>query len=136
MGAFMAPLRLITRVLGAFAAAAVLLAALGIFGTMSYMVEQRQHEIAVRSALGAARAAIVRMVLASALRLTALGVVVGAVAAAWATRGLHAFLFGVGPVDPVTYLAVAAGLPAIALAACWRPARRAASVDPMALLRR
>jgi putative ABC transport system permease protein len=136
MRAFMAPLRLITRVLGAFAAAAVLLAALGIFGTMSYMVEQRQHEIAVRSALGAARPAIVRMVLASALRLTASGVVLGALAAAWATRGLHAFLFGVGPVDPVTYLAVAAALPAIALAACWRPARRAASVDPMALLRR
>jgi putative ABC transport system permease protein len=123
-------------VLGAFAAAAVLLAALGIFGTMSYMVEQRQHDIAVRSALGAARAAIVRMVLANALRLTASGVVLGALAAAWATRALHAFLFGVGPVDPLTYLTVAAGLPAIALAACWRPARRAASVDPMSLLRR
>jgi putative ABC transport system permease protein len=132
----MAPLRLITRVLGAFAATAVLLAALGIFGTMSYMVEQRQHEIAVRSALGAARGSIVRLVLGSALRLTAAGVVLGALAAAWATRALHAFLFGVGPIDPATYLAVAVGLPAIALAACWRPARRAASVDPMSLLRR
>jgi putative ABC transport system permease protein len=136
MAAFMAPLRLITSVLGAFALTAVLLAALGLFGTMSYMVEQRQHEIAVRSALGAARAAIVRMVLARALRLTIAGVVIGALAAAWAARALQAFLFGVGRVDPAAYLAVALALPAIAIAACWRPARRAAALDPMILLRR
>jgi putative ABC transport system permease protein len=135
MAAFTAPLRAITSVLGAFAFVAVLLAALGIFGAMSYAVAERQYEIAVRSALGAARGAILRMVVSSALRLTAAGALLGAVAAAWATRALHAFLFGIGPVDPATYLAVAGALAAIAVGACWRPARIAASVDPMTLLR-
>jgi predicted permease len=136
VAAFTAPLRVITSVLGAFACVAVLLAALGVFGAMSYAVAERQHEIAVRTALGAARGAILRMVVASTLRLTAVGVLVGGIAAAWATRALHAFLFGIGPVDPATYLAVAGALAAIAVAACWRPARQAAGVDPMAVLRR
>jgi putative ABC transport system permease protein len=136
MAAFTAPLRGITNVLGAFAATAVLLAALGMFATMSYSVAERRHEIAVRSALGAARDAIVRMVLARALRLVAAGVAIGALAAAWATRALHAFLFGVTPLDPSTYLAVALALGGVALAACWRPARQAAGIDPMTLLRR
>ena len=136
MAAFTAPLRVTTNVLGAFAATAVLLAALGMFATMTYSVAERRHEIAVRSALGAARVAIVRMVLARALRLITVGVVVGALAAAWATRALHAFLFGVTPLDPWTYVAVAIGLSAVALIACWRPARQASGVDPMALLRR
>jgi putative ABC transport system permease protein len=136
MAAFTAPLRVITNVLGAFAATAVLLAALGMFATMSYSVAERRHEIAVRSALGAARDALVRMVLARALRLVAAGVVTGALAAAWATRALHAFLFGVTPLDPSTYLAVALVLVGVALVACWRPARQAAGIDPMSLLRR
>jgi ABC-type lipoprotein release transport system permease subunit len=76
------------------------------------------------------------MVVASTLRLTTVGVLMGGIAAAWATRALHAFLFGIDPVDPATYLAVAGALAAIAVAACWRPARQAAGVDPMAVLRR
>jgi putative ABC transport system permease protein len=136
VGAFTAPLRFITSVLGAFALTAVLLAALGVFGTMSYTVVQRQHEIAVRSALGAGRAEILRLVFGSALRLAFTGVAIGALATVWATRTLHAYLYGVTGTDPATYLAVAIGLPLVALAACWRPARRAAGIDPMSLLRR
>jgi putative ABC transport system permease protein len=135
MAAFTAPLRLVTNVLGAFALTAVVLAAMGIFGTMSYTVVQRQHEMAVRVALGAGRTAIVRLVFGSALRLTVAGVVIGAIGAALATRALQVFLFGVTGTDPVTYAVVAAALPAVALAACWRPARRAARSDPMQLLR-
>lgn len=136
MAAFTAPLRVVTNVLGVFAIVAVLLAALGVFATMSYSVAERRHEIAVRSALGAARDTIVRMVLARALRLVGAGVVIGVLAAAWAARALHAFLFGVTPLDPSTYAGVAAGLVVVAIAACWRPARQAAGVDPMAILRR
>lgn len=89
----------------------------------------------MRSALGAGRAAIFRLVFGSALRLSLAGVAIGAVAAAWAARALHAFLFGVTATDPLTYLAVASVPAAGSLAACWRPARRAAGIDPMTLLR-
>jgi putative ABC transport system permease protein len=135
MASFTAPLRVITNVLGTFAVTAVVLAALGLFAAMSYSVAERRHEIAIRTALGAARDAIVRMVLRRALRLVAAGVAIGALGAAWATRALHAFLFGVTPLDPSTYVGVAVGLSAVAVAACWRPARQAAGVDPMAVLR-
>jgi putative ABC transport system permease protein len=113
----------------------VLLAALGIFGTMTYTVVQRQQEIAVRSALGAGGTAILRLVFGTALRLTAAGVLIGAALTAAAARALQGYLFGISTTDPVTYLAVAAALPLVALGACWRPARRAARVDPMVLLR-
>jgi putative ABC transport system permease protein len=136
MAPFTKPLRVITNVLGAFALTAVLLASLGMFATMSYSVAERRHEIAVRAALGAARDTIVRMVLTRALRLVAAGVVIGMLAAAWAARALQSYLFGVTPLDPLTHVAVGAGLSAVAVAACWRPARLAASIDPMALLRR
>jgi putative ABC transport system permease protein len=135
VGQFMAPLRFVTEVLTGFAAAAVLLAGLGVFGMMSYSVVQRYHEIAVRSALGADRAAILRLVLGGALRLTAAGVLIGALLSALAARALRVYLFGVTPTDPFTYAVVAAVLPLLSLAACWRPARAAAGVDPMALLR-
>jgi predicted permease len=136
IAAFTAPLRATTSVLSMFAVTAVLLAAFGTFATMSYNVAERQYEIAIRSALGAPRDVIVRMVLARALGLIAMGVLAGALAAAWATRALHAFLFGVTPLDSFTYVSVAAGLIAVALLASWRPARQAAAVDPMVVLRR
>jgi putative ABC transport system permease protein len=135
MAAFMAPLRFMTTVLGAFALTAILLAALGIFGTMSYTVVQREHEIAVRSALGAGHGAIVGLIVTSALRLTLAGVTIGAGAAVLTTRALRGFLFGITATDPATFAAVAVALPLIAAAACWRPARRAARIDPMILLR-
>lgn len=136
IAAFTAPLRATTSVLSMFAVTAVLLAAFGIFATMSYHVAERQYEIAIRSALGASRNAIVRMVLTRALGMIVTGVLVGALWAAWATRALHAFLFGVTPLDASTYLGVAAGLSVVAIAACWRPARHAAGVDPMPVLNR
>jgi putative ABC transport system permease protein len=136
MAAFMAPLHFITSVLGAFALTAVLLSALGVFGTMSYSVVQREHEIAVRSALGAGHAAILRLIFASALRLTLAGVAIGAAAAVLAARALRGFLFGVTATDPATFATAAVALSLMAVAACWRPARRAATVDPMTLLRR
>jgi putative ABC transport system permease protein len=135
MADFMAPLRFVSSVLSAFAVAAVLLAALGIFGMMSYMVVQRSHEIAVRSALGAGRPALLRMVLARALRLALTGMLLGAPLAMLASRALRVYLFGVTGTDPATYLMVAIALPLLAIGACWRPACRAASVDPMTVLR-
>jgi len=135
VAAFMTPLRFVTTVLSGFAVTALLLAALGVFGTMSYSVVQRYHEIAVRSALGASHAAILRLVFTAALRLTAAGVLAGAILAAWAARALQSFLFGVTATDPLSYAIVAIGVPLVALVACWRPARKAAAVDPMSLLR-
>lgn len=132
---FMAPLRLVMTVLSGFALTAVLLAALGIFGVMSHAVVRRHHEMAVRSALGASRPAIVRLVLGGALRLTALGLAIGTLLSTLAARALRAYLFGVTATDPPTYLAVAVAVPLIVLAACWRPARMAAGADPMTLLR-
>ena len=135
MATFLAPLRFLTTVLSGFAVSAMLLAALGIFGMMSYSVVQRYREIAVRSALGASHTAIVSLVFAAALRLTAIGVAAGALLSVWAARALRSFLFGVTATDPLTYALVAIGIPVVALAACWRPARKAASIDPMSLLR-
>jgi ABC-type antimicrobial peptide transport system permease subunit len=132
---FIAPIRLITSLLGGFAVAGLLLAGLGVFGTMSYTVAQREREMAVRSALGASRQDLFRLVFGSALRVAAAGVSAGAVMAFAATRTLAGFLFGVSPVDPLTFVVVIGFLTLVALAACYRPARAAATVDPMLLLR-
>jgi putative ABC transport system permease protein len=133
---FVQPVRFITVLLTAFGVAGALLTALGVFGTMSYAVSQRRREMAVRAALGASRADILRLVLGSGLRITALGLSAGVVAALVATRALTSFLFGVAPADPITLGLVAAALAVVALAACYRPARMAATVDPMTVLRR
>jgi putative ABC transport system permease protein len=132
---FVAPIRLITILLAGFGLAGLLLAALGVFGTMSYTVSQRQRELAVRSALGADRRDIVRLVLWSALRITAIGVAAGLAVAFAATRALASFLYGVTPTDPLTFAAVAGFLVIVSLAACQRPARMAAGIDPMSILR-
>ncbi len=130
------PVRFMARLLTAFGVTGVLLAALGVFGTMSYVVSMRLREMAVRTALGATRTDVLRLVLMSGLRITAIGVAVGAIAAAFAARTLGAFLFGVTPADPRTLVLVTAGLSIVSIGACYRPARRAASVDPMTVLRR
>jgi len=121
--------------LAAFGAMALLLAAIGIFGVLSYYVGQRTREIGLRVALGAGRREVVGMVVGRAIWLVALGLAGGLVLALGAGQLLRSQLVGVGPRDPLTYLAIAALLALVALAAAWLPARRAARVDPMVALR-
>jgi len=120
---------------GSFAALALLLAAVGIFGVMAYSVAQRTHEIGIRAALGAQPTDLRRMVVAQASKLAAIGVVTGALAALVLARSMLTMLFQVSPNDPATYAAVALVLTAVALAASYIPARRATRVDPIVALR-
>ena len=129
------PQRLAAQLLTVFAAAALLLAALGIYGVVSYAVSRREREIGVRMALGAQAGDVLRMVLGEGLRLSAVGVLAGILAALALARLLAGFLYGVSPRDPLTYLVVAAGLIAAAAAATFLPARRATRVDPAVALR-
>jgi len=121
--------------LAGFAALAVILASVGIYGVLSYIVGQRTREIGVRMALGARGGDVLRMVLGNGLRLTLLGVVLGGLGAALAGRALGKLLYGITPTDPVTFAAVSLLLTAIAAIACYLPARRATRVDPMIALR-
>jgi putative ABC transport system permease protein len=124
-----------TILLGGFAALALLLAAVGIFGVISYSVAQRTQEIGIRRALGANTSSVMRLVLAQALGLTAAGVAVGVLGAYGLTRLMRTLLYGITPTDVPTFAAVAATLSAVALFASYLPARKAAKVDPMIALR-
>jgi ABC-type antimicrobial peptide transport system permease subunit len=121
--------------LGIFAALALVLAAIGMYGVLSYLVGQRTQEIGVRMALGAQPMQVLRLIFRDGVRLTVSGVVIGAVAALILTRGMTSVLFGVKPTDPVTFISVAAVLSAVALLACYVPARRAMKVNPLEALR-
>ena len=129
------PQRLAAQLLGLFAAAALLLAALGIYGVVSYAVSRREREIGVRMALGAQAGDVLRMVLREGLRLSLAGVAAGVIAALLLARLIAGFLHGVSARDPLTYAAVALGLLAAALLASFLPARRATRVDPAVALR-
>jgi putative ABC transport system permease protein len=118
-----------------FALVALSLAAVGIYGLMSYAVEQRTQEIGIRMALGASRGKIMQMVLGQSMRLAAIGTVLGLAAAFGLTRLLAGFLYGVRSTDPLTYATVVAILAAVAMFAAFVPARRATQVDPMMALR-
>ncbi|HEV8318827.1 MAG TPA: ABC transporter permease [Vicinamibacterales bacterium] len=122
-------------VLTIFGAIALLLAAIGIYGVMSYSVQQGRHEIGVRIALGAGRRDILSLVVGRGMRLAALGLVAGVLGALAATRVLSRLLYGVGPTDPLTFGIVAVALAAVAFLACYVPARRATCVDPLIALR-
>jgi putative ABC transport system permease protein len=121
--------------IGAFALLATLLAAVGIGGIIAYSVAQRGRELGIRQALGAAPADVVRIVLGEGVRLAVFGVTAGLILAMFGTRLLRTFLFGVGSADPLTYVAVALVLAAIALISAWIPARRAIRVRPADALR-
>jgi predicted permease len=121
--------------LGIAAAVALLLGVVGIYGVISYVATQRTREIGIRMALGAAARDVSRLFVRQGLVLTAVGVVLGLVAAAALTRAMTALLFGVSALDPMTYGGVALGIGVVALAATYLPARRAARVDPAAALR-
>jgi putative ABC transport system permease protein len=121
--------------LGIFAGIGLILAAIGVFGVMTYSVAQRTNEIGIRMALGAERRDVLRMVVGQGLKLTVIGVAIGIGGALALTRFLSSILYGVTPSDPLTFIAVSLILIAVALLACYIPARRAAKVDPMVALR-
>jgi ABC-type antimicrobial peptide transport system permease subunit len=123
------------QLLGAFAILALALAAVGIYGVMAFVVGQRTREIGIRIALGANPRSVVRLVLGQALTLAAAGVVAGAAAAVLVTRLLSGLLFEVRATDPLTYITIALLLGTTAAIAAWRPARRAALVNPIRALR-
>jgi putative ABC transport system permease protein len=124
-----------TMVVLSFSGVACLLALVGIYGVMAFLVAERTHEIGVRMALGAEQAGVLRHVLGQGLRLTTIGIAIGLVGAFAATRAIEAMLFGVEATDPVTYGLVVIALVTVAMLACWIPARRASRVDPLVALR-
>jgi len=135
VSASLAQRRFSMEMVGLFALTSLLLATLGIYGVISFLVSERTHEIGIRLALGAARASILNLILRQGLRLALTGAVVGLLAALIVSRFIATLLYEVRPADPLTFAAVAILFLFVALLACYIPARRATKVDPMVALR-
>ncbi len=129
------PARITASVLGGFGLLALVLAAIGIYGVMSYSISRRTHEIGVRMALGAQKTDVLKLVMRRGILLTLTGLAIGLATALALTRLIKSLLFGVSAVDPATFAIALLILAAVALLACYLPARRAANVDPMVALR-
>jgi predicted permease len=135
LGDFSAQRRFQTWLLSAFAALALLLAIVGIYGVVHYAVAERRREIGIRIALGASPTDVMSMVVAQGMRMPVLGIIVGLAAAAALSRLISHLLFGVGATDPATFAVVGLVLAVAAFAACYAPARRATTIDPVQTLR-
>jgi ABC-type antimicrobial peptide transport system permease subunit len=129
------PQRVVVSVAGGLGVVGALLAAIGIYGVTAYAVARRRREIGIRMALGARRVDVVRMILQRGIRLTVIGCAIGLLLAAGASQALVVFLFGVAPLDAAVFGGAAAFFAVIGLAACYLPARRATSFDPLVALR-
>jgi putative ABC transport system permease protein len=135
MGGWLADRRFLLLLVGAFAAAALALVSVGLYGVIAFFVTRRTQEIGIRMAVGADRSNILRLVVGEGLRLAALGVAVGVIVSLMMTRLLSSLLFGISPADPLTFTGIMLLLVLVTLAACYIPARRAMRVDPARALR-
>ena len=135
LGEHVAEPRFFTLLLVSFGLIALAIAALGLYGVLSYGVSQRVRELGIRRALGATSGDLQRMIVGHAVRLVGLGVTIGLLASLWLGRGLRGLLFGVGPHDPATLIGVTLTLAIVAVAASYGPARRATRQDPAVALR-
>jgi putative ABC transport system permease protein len=127
--------RLAGTFVGGFGALALILAGIGIYGVLAYTTRQRTHEIGIRLALGAEPLDVLRLVLRQGLTVAAVGLAIGVAASLVLTRALSSQLFGISATDPLTFIAVAGLVLAVAFLACYVPARRAMQTDPMVALR-
>jgi ABC-type antimicrobial peptide transport system permease subunit len=135
MGGWLADRRFLLLLVGTFAATALVLVSVGLYGVIAFFVTRRTQEIGIRMAIGAQRGTILLLVVGEGLRLAVFGVVIGVIGSLMITRLISSLLFGISPSDPLTFAGIALLLVLVTLAACLVPAGRAMSVDPVTALR-